>query len=108
VTYARTHQHIATDSAQTRVRHHQDQEPDRPNASGPLGVQVSAINYFTHVVGPPLGKTLSVLQDLTAVVVDHLQLHFYPIVALAPGALKKSHINLFFVQRTSFDSGPQR
>jgi hypothetical protein len=51
-------------------------------------VQVSAINYFTQVVGyftqvvgPPLGKTLSVLQDLTPVVVDHLQLHFYPIVA---------------------------
>ena len=55
--------------------------PTARRRRGPLGVQVSAINYFTHVVGPPLGKTLSVLQDLTPVVVDHLQLHFYPIVA---------------------------
>lgn len=106
MTYARTHQHIATDSAQTRVRHHQDQEPDRPKASGPLGVQVSAINYFhtrrpaatgKDAVGSP-GPDACRCRPFTASLLSHR--------GLAPGALKKSHINLFFVQRTSFDKLP--
>jgi hypothetical protein len=106
VTYARTHQHIATDSAQTRVRHHQDQEPDRPKASGPLGVQVSAINYFhtcrpaatgKDAVGSP-GPDACRCRPFTASLLSHR--------GLAPGALKKSHINLFFVQRASFDKRP--
>jgi hypothetical protein len=40
------HQHIASDSAQAEVRHHQDQEPDHPKASGSLGVQVSAKGFY--------------------------------------------------------------
>ena len=106
MTYARTHQHIATDSAQTRVRHHQDQEPDRPKASGPLGVQVSAINYFHTRRRAAIGKDAVCspgpdacrCRPFTASLLSHR--------GLAPGALKKSHINLFFVQRTSFDKRP--
>jgi hypothetical protein len=75
------HQHIASDSAQAEVRHHQDQEPDRPKASGSLGVQVSAVNYFHARRQPAIGRTLSVLQDMTPVVADYSQLHFSRIVA---------------------------
>jgi hypothetical protein len=84
------HQHIASDSAQAEVRHHQDQEPDRQKASGSLGVQVSAINYFHARRRPAIGRSLSVPQDMTPVVADHSQLHFFRIVPLAPGALKKA------------------